>query len=162
MLVNSIRRKFRLLSKRWRIASFNFPSGRPEVYNKCQGQFGRMSLLILTVRGIVSWGIMHWLAGSHEMRRIYLKTIGGRPRPDWCLLNKTLNIPSVKCENLYMLWHNVHCFKPNRNFLQAIKLLYETYTERHPDRDIVCLHQIAEASDLISHHSFTGCQPPND
>jgi len=28
------------------------------------------------------------VAGSHAMRRIYLKTIGDRPRPGWCFLSR--------------------------------------------------------------------------
>jgi len=29
-----------------------------------------------------------YVAGSHAMRRIYLKTIGDRPRPGWCFLSR--------------------------------------------------------------------------
>jgi len=31
------------------------------------------------------------LTGSHAMRRIYLTTIGGMPRSDWCLLSNRVS-----------------------------------------------------------------------
>jgi len=34
--------------------------------------------------------VHHYLTGSHAMQRNYLKTTGGRPRPDWCLLSNQL------------------------------------------------------------------------
>jgi len=39
------------------------------------------------------------LTGSHAMRRIYLKTIGGRPRPDWCLLSNRVSGHDINRSN---------------------------------------------------------------
>jgi len=40
-----------------------------------------------------------FLTGSHAMRRIYLKTIGGRPRPDWCLLSNRVGGHDINRSN---------------------------------------------------------------
>jgi len=40
-----------------------------------------------------------YLTGSHAMRRIYLKAIGGRPRPDWYLLSNRVGGHDINRSN---------------------------------------------------------------